>query len=133
MYTPNSRSCQETDEEKIWNKSPDRNVLNLPAIGKSMTFQLVGIMPDGKRILRFDHDETRKHSPIIEKMGRVYILENKSITNYLRQLDYIGEDVEEYASIWKYTSGNTEKRDEIFEYPDFPFDITDEITNYSEE
>ena len=133
VYTPNSRSCQEAEEEKIWNKSSDRNVLNLPAIGKSMTFQLVGIMPDGKRILRFDHNDTRKHSPMIEKMGRVYILENKSITNYLRQLDYLGEDIEEYASIWKYTSGKTEKRDKTFEYPDLPFDITDEITNYSEE
>lgn len=34
----------------------DRNVLNLPAIGKSMTFETIGITAEGKRILRFDHD-----------------------------------------------------------------------------
>ena len=32
----------------------DRSVLNLPAIGKSMTFQLVGLTEEGKRILRFE-------------------------------------------------------------------------------
>ena len=71
--------------KKVWNNSTDRNVLNLPAIGKSMTFQLVGIMPDGRRVLCFYHDSTRKHSPIIEKFGKVYILENKSMASYLRQ------------------------------------------------
>ena len=39
----------------------DRSVLNLPAIGKSMTFQLVGLTEEGKRILRFEHDSTRHH------------------------------------------------------------------------
>ena len=43
----------------------DRNVLNLPGIGKSMTFQTIGITEDGKRILRFDHDHTRKHLSLI--------------------------------------------------------------------
>ena len=28
----------------------DRNVLNLPGIGKSKTFRLVGILPDGRRM-----------------------------------------------------------------------------------
>ena len=42
----------------------DRSVLNLPAIGKSMTFQLVGLTEEGKRILRFEHDGTRHHSPL---------------------------------------------------------------------
>ena len=45
----------------------DRSVLNLPAIGKSMTFQLVGLTEEGKRILRFEHDGTRHHSPIIDQ------------------------------------------------------------------
>ena len=47
----------------------DRSVLNLPAIGKSMTFQLVGLTEEGKRILRFEHDSTRHHSPIIDQIG----------------------------------------------------------------
>ena len=51
----------------------DRSVLNLPAIGKSMTFQLVGLTEEGKRILRFEHDSTRHHSPIIDQMGQIYI------------------------------------------------------------
>ena len=57
----------------------DRSVLNLPAIGKSMTFQLVGLTEEGKRILRFEHDGTRHHSPIIDQMGQIYIVENKSL------------------------------------------------------
>ena len=86
----------------------DRSVLNLPAIGKSMTFQLVGLTEEGKRILRFEHDGTRHHSPIIDQMGQIYIVENKSLAAYLRQLSKMGEDPEDYASIWSYTKGETE-------------------------
>ncbi|MCQ2152935.1 MAG: KamA family protein, partial [Bacteroidales bacterium] len=100
VFTPNCRSVQEAAEEKVWNRSSDRNVLNLPAIGKSMTFQLAGILPDGRRVLCFDHDGTRRHSPIIERIDKVYILENKSVASYLRQLDMIGENSDEYSSIW---------------------------------
>ena len=132
VFTPNCRSVQEAAEEKVWNCSSDRNVLNLPAIGKSMTFQLAGIIPDGRRVLCFDHDGTRKHSPIIERIGRVYILENKSVASYLRQLDMIGENADEYSSIWEYTSSATEPRASIFRYPEYDFAVTDTITNYSD-
>lgn len=132
VYAPNCRSLQESMEEKIWNKTTGRNVLNLPAIGKSMTFQVVGINHDGRRILRFDHDRTRAHSPIINRIKKVYILENKSVAAYLRQLESVGEDVEEYASIWTYTRGQTEKRAPIFDYPDFPFRTTTRLTNYKD-
>ena len=97
----------------------DRSVLNLPAIGKSMTFNMVGLTEDGKRILRFDHDRTRHHSPIIDKMGEIYIVENKSLAAYLRQLGKMGEDPEDYASIWSYTEGETEPRFSLYEYPEF--------------
>lgn len=107
----------------------DRNVLNLPAIGKSMTFSMVGITAEGKRILRFDHDGTRRHSPIIDRMGQIYIVENKSVAAYLRQLQAMGEDMEEYTTIWNYTQGETEPRFSLYEYPDFPFRITKEISN----
>ena len=132
VFTPNCRSVQEAEEEKIWIRSSDRNVLNLPAIGKSMTFQLAGIMPDGRRVLCFDHDGTRKHSPIIENIGKVYILENKSVASYLRQLDMIGENSDEYSSIWDYTSAETEPRAPIFHYPEYPFTATDAVTNYAD-
>ena len=107
----------------------DRNVLNLPGIGKSMTFVTVGLTAEGKRILRFDHDKTRSHSPIINQLGQVYIVENKSIASYLRQLQSMGEDIEEYATIWNYSEGMTESRFGLFEYPDFPFIITERMTN----
>lgn len=107
----------------------DRSVLNLPAIGKSMTFQLVGLTEEGKRILRFEHDGTRHHSPIIDQMGQIYIVENKSLAAYLRQLSKMREDPEDYASIWSYTKGETEPRFSLYEYPDFPFRITDKMSN----
>ena len=164
VFTPNSRSMQEQQEEKRFGKlnkedafnlsasletaldpascirhflkihhlpflATDRSVLTLPAIGKSMTFNLVGMTEDGKRILRFDHDGTRRHSPIINQLGQVYIVENKSIAAYLRQLRAMGEDVEDYASIWNYTEGKTESRFSLYEYPDFPFRITEKMSN----
>ncbi|WP_304246288.1 KamA family radical SAM protein [Parabacteroides gordonii] len=107
----------------------DRSVLNLPAIGKSMTFKTVGLTSEGKRILKFDHDTGRRHSPIINKMGEVFIVENKSVAAYLRQLEEMGEDVKEYRSIWNYCEGVTEPRFSLYEYPDYPFVITEKMTN----
>ena len=107
----------------------DRSVLNLPAIGKSMTFRTVGLTAEGKRILKFDHDTGRRHSPIIDRIGEVYIVENKSVAAYLRQLQDMGEDVREYISIWNYSEGGTEPRFSIYEYPDYPFDVTEKMTN----
>ncbi|WP_295961350.1 KamA family protein [uncultured Alistipes sp.] len=164
VFTPNSRSLQEQQEEKIYGRltaeqaaeldaeldkggdtagcirrfmrrhrlpflATDRSVLNLPAIGKSMSFRLVGITEEGKRILRFDHDRTRRHSPIIDHMGEIYIVENKSLAAYLRQLGKMGEDAEDYASIWNYTHGQTEPRFSLYEYPDFPFGVTPRVSN----
>lgn len=152
VFAPNSRSVQESAEEKrfavlsdteaevlagsIMNAqdpgvalrrymsthrldtvATDRNVLNLPAIGKSMTFSLLGYTSDGRRILRFDHDPNRLHSPVIHSIGKIDILENRSIASYLRQLTAIGEDPEEYTSIWSYTQSNTERRFPIYRYP----------------
>lgn len=166
VFTPNSRSMQEQQEEKIYGQltpaqadelyallesgedtathirrfmkkyhlpflATDRSVLNLPAIGKSMTFQLVGLTGEGKRILCFDHDATRRHSPIIDRMGKIYIVENKSVAAYLRQLGKMGEETEEYASIWTYTRGETEPRFRLYEYPEFPFGITEQMSNFA--
>lgn len=107
----------------------DRSVLNLPAIGKSMTFNMVGLTEEGKRILRFDHDRTRHHSPIIDKMGEIYIVENKSLAAYLRQLGKMGEDPEDYVSLWNYTKGETEPRFSLYEYPEFEFQTTERMSN----
>lgn len=116
-------------ENQLLFAATDRNVLNLPAIGKSMTFSTIGLTREGKRILKFDHDAGRRHSPIIDKMGEVYIVENKSIAAYLRQLQEMGEDVKEYTSIWNYSDGKTEPRFSLYEYPDYQHEITEKMTN----
>jgi lysine 2,3-aminomutase len=108
----------------------DRNVLNLPGVGKSLTFRVIGLTRSGRRILQFDHDVTRRHSPIIEKMGFVTIIESKSIAAYLRQLEDFGEKPEEYVGVYGYSIGQTEPIMPIYEYPDYDFNISDELTNF---
>lgn len=108
----------------------DRNVLNLPGVGKSLTFRTIGITEDGRRILEFDHDKYRHHSPIINEMGKVVIIESKTIREYLLQLDKIGEDLSEYESLYGYSIGVTEPRIPIYQYPEYKFDVTDELTNF---
>lgn len=107
----------------------DRNVINLPAVGKSMTFRTIGITRWGRRILEFDHDGNRWHSPIINKLGKMIIVESKPVGEYLHQLEDMGEDADEYQSIWGYSLGETEPRMPIFEYPGYDFNVTPEITN----
>jgi len=107
----------------------DRNVLNLPGVGKSLTFKVIGITRSGRRILEFDHDHTRNHSPITSKLGKFVIIESKSIANYLDQLAEMGEDKKDYLSIWGYSLGETEPRPPIYKYPDYNYQITDQMTN----
>lgn len=111
----------------------DRNVLNMPGVGKSMRFNTIGITNDGRRILEFDHDYKRRHSPIINKMDKVVIIESKSIAAYLKQMESMGEDPDDYSTIWGYSSSDTEDRMPVYQYPDYDFKITDELTNYQEE
>ena len=107
----------------------DRNVLNLPGVGKSLTFRVVGITRYGRRILQFDHDITRTHSPIINKMGKMIIIESKSIHEYLRQLEELGEDTAQYEGLFGYSIGQTEPRVPIYEYPEYSFTVTKEMSN----
>jgi lysine 2,3-aminomutase len=107
----------------------DRNVINLPAVGKSMTFRTIGITRWGRRILEFDHDHKRWHSPIINKLGKMIIVESKPVGEYLNQLSDMGENVDEYQSIWGYSLSETETRQNLFEYPEYDYKVTDEITN----
>jgi lysine 2,3-aminomutase len=108
----------------------DRTVLNLPAVGKSLTFRVIGITRYGRRILEFDHDRTRAHSPVIDSMGKVFVVESKSISEYMRQLRDMGEDTTEYEDIYGYSIGQTEPRMPVFEYPGYDFEVTDELTNF---
>ena len=109
--------------------STDRNVLNLPGVGKSLSFRTIGIAADGRRLLEFDHDPTRWHSPIIHDMGKVIIPESKTLTEYLKQLDNYGENVNEYETLFGYSIGETESRMKIYEYPEYDYELTDELSN----
>ncbi|HKK82449.1 MAG TPA: hypothetical protein VJ909_09375 [Prolixibacteraceae bacterium] len=116
-------------EENIPFLSTDRNVLNLPGVGKSMTFRTIGITRYGRRILEFNHDKTRSHSPIVDKMGKVIIIESKSISEYLEQMENMGEDISEYEGLYGYSIGETEHRQPIYEYPKYKYTCTGEMTN----
>ncbi len=107
----------------------DRNVLNLPGVGKSLTFRVIGITRYGRRILEFDHDHTRNHSPIIDTIGKMVIIESKSISEYLDQLEEMGENREDYQGIYGYSIGETEPRMKIYEYPEYDFGVTKEMSN----
>jgi lysine 2,3-aminomutase len=107
----------------------DRNVLNLPGVGKSLTFRVIGITRYGRRILAFDHDNTRRHSPAVKEMEKVIIIESKSISEYLEQLQEMGEDISEYEGIYGYSIGQTEPRMAMYEYPDYDYAVTRKFTN----
>ena len=84
-----------------------------PASAKAC-LSLGGSGRKGRRILRFDHDRTRRHSPIIDRVHEVYIRENKPVYRYLLQLQDMGEDMGEYETLWAYTEGETERRFPVF-------------------
>ena len=106
-------SIREADEIPFL--ATDRNTINLPGVGKSNTYRTIGLTDDGRRILEFEFDHTRAHSPVIEQMESVVIIESKSVGHYLRQLGMMGEDIVEYHSIWGYSAGRLEMRSPVFE------------------
>ncbi|MGI9537618.1 MAG: KamA family radical SAM protein [Desulfocapsaceae bacterium] len=117
------------DKEDIAFLASDRNVLNLPGVGKSLSFRVIGITRYGRRILQFDHDPTRRHSPIIEKLGKIIVIESKSVSEYLEQLAEMGEEPADYAGLYGYSIGVTDPRLPIYEYPPYEFSVTEEMTN----
>lgn len=106
-------SIREADEIPFL--ATDRNTINLPGVGKSNTYRTIGLTDDGRRILEFEFDHTRAHSPVIEQMKSVVIIESKSVGSYLRQLVRMGEHIDEYQSIWGYSAGRLEMRSPVFE------------------
>lgn len=107
----------------------DRNMLNIPAVGKSLKFRTIGITRAGRRIQEFDHDYTRTHSPIINDMGKVIIIESKPIASLFEQYRELGEELADYESLWGYSIGETESMMPVFYYPEFDFKVTDTFTN----
>ena len=79
--------------------------------------------------MKFEHDKNRTHSPAVDKMEDVIIIESKSIAEYLNQLDSFGEDVKDYEGVWCYSISETYERSPIFEYPEYDYSVTKQITN----
>lgn len=119
-------------EEGIPFLATDRNIMNLPGVGKSHTFRVIGITNEGRRILRFSYDQKRSHSPAIDKGESVIIVESKSILKYLNQLEKMGQNINEYQSIWGYSLNETEEWSPVFQYPDYPFKTAEDYTNVKE-
>lgn len=108
----------------------DRNMLNLPGVGKSMTYNTIGITNWGRRILEFEHDHHRTHSPAVNELEKVVIIESKTIADYLKQLETMGEDPHDYQTIWGYSMSETEKRVPVYEYPEYDYTKTKEMNNF---
>ncbi|WP_430816131.1 KamA family radical SAM protein [Carboxylicivirga sp. RSCT41] len=136
---PNDAGAIEQEMAKLMQESglpflgTDRNVLNLPGVGKSLTFRTIGITRYGRRILEFELDHTRNHSPAMKQMDKVIIIESKSISEYQRQMEDLGEEFKDYESIWGYSIGETEQRIPIYDYPDYDYEVTRQYTNLREE
>ena len=94
-----------------------------------MTFRVIGITRYGRRILEFDHDESRVHSPIIHRMGKVIVIESKSIQEYLQQLEELGENLDDYEGLYGYSLGQTEYRIPVYDYPPYEFQASKAMTN----
>lgn len=79
----------------------DEAVFNLPVLGKNhlragQNHELVGILPDGSRIIKFHPWEKYLSSKA------PYLGKDVPILDYLRRLEAIGEDPTDYQTIWYY-------------------------------
>lgn len=108
----------------------DRSIINLPALGKSLTFSVIGITNDGRRIIKYKHDSERRHSPVVLENDEVIIIESKSIIHYLEQLEKKGCNIEDYENIFGYSLFVTEKRKAIFKYPKSSEGFTKEVSKF---
>ncbi len=57
------------------------------------------------------------HSPIIEKLGKIVIIESKSISEYLKQLEEIGEEISEYSGLYGYSIGKRRQEHQFMNIP----------------
>ncbi|MFO7722276.1 MAG: KamA family protein [Bacteroidales bacterium] len=117
-------------QQKIPFIASDRSMMNLPGIGKSMTFRTIGITPEGRRILEFDYDHSRKHSPVVKEHDKVVIVESKPVGAYLYQVENMGEDPEDYETLFGYSQGESEPLFPLFAYPPYRFRITEEFNHF---
>ncbi len=117
------------EKESLPFLATDRNIMNLPGLGKSLWFRTIGITSDGRRILRFKYDKSRSHSPMIKTTGDVFIIESKPVARYLKQVESMGQNIREYQTIWGYSLNETEERSPVYQYPEYDFKVTKKHTN----
>jgi lysine 2,3-aminomutase len=101
---PLARMLQEQKEESRLLpgvRRTDEAVYNVPALGKnylraSQHRDIVSVLPSGERLYEF-HPWEKKIAPRPGYLGK-----DMAILGYLRRLEAIGEDPEDYESIWYY-------------------------------
>ncbi len=101
---PIARLKQERKEEARLLPGAERTdefVFNIPRLGKShlraeQDHEVIMILPDGRRVYRFDPWETKN------PMAEPYIYTDVSIAEYLGRLKKDGEKIEDYKTIWYY-------------------------------
>ena len=62
-------------------------------------------------------------------MGKVIIIESRSLTDYLNRLKELDEDMKDYQNVWGYSMGETESIMPVYQYPQTKTSITSEMTN----
>ena len=62
-------------------------------------------------------------------MGKVIIIESKSIHEYLNQLEDLGEERSDYEGLYGYSLGQTEHRVPVYDYPEYAYEATEALTN----
>ncbi|MBW2137770.1 MAG: KamA family radical SAM protein [Deltaproteobacteria bacterium] len=117
-YTFNTKGKEETDEYRVpiarllqeQNEEArllpgmvrtDEIVFNVPRLGKNYLRaaqhrDVISILPDGRRVYEF-HPWEKKLSLV-----DTYVYTDVSIYGYLKRLKAIGEDINEYKTIWYY-------------------------------
>ena len=101
---PIARLLQEwTEEARLFPGlvRTDTPVFNVPTLGKSylhswQDHEIIMILPDGRRVYRFNPWET------MFSLAEPYIYTDVPIYEYLQRLQRNGEDVNDYHSIWYY-------------------------------
>lgn len=80
----------------------DESVYNVPGLGKNylkanIHRDLISILPDGSRLYEFHPWEKN-----ISKITKTHLNEDVPILDYLLRLEAIGENINEYETIWYY-------------------------------
>ena len=80
----------------------DEAVYNVPGLGKNYLKarqhrDLISILPDGARLYEFHPWEQN-----ISTINTTFTNQDVPILDYLQRLEYFGEDISDYSTIWYY-------------------------------